>query len=361
LLGLIERGVEASRAEDRFNALALGLFAYQYSRNETYRRFCDNRGIAPDRTSHWTEIPAVPIGAFKEAILACEPIDNAAALFMSSGTTRPEQRSSHYHPHLAVYNASTRTNFVAHVLPDNARMPFLVLNPPPATLPNSSLAYYLGLMLDSFGAPGSDYFVGEDGLQQQRLLDVLRQLGDREQPVCLLGTTFAFVHFLDRLADDGICLELPPGSRAFDTGGVKGRAREISRDELAQALETRLGILRGYQVNMYGLTELSTQFVDVNVRQSVRGEPPWPFKSVPPWARTRVLDPETLEEVPPGTAGVLCHTDLANRASVCTILTEDLGVARGDGFEILGRVQGSAARGCSIAMDELLSEAGGGR
>ena len=361
LLEFITRGVDAPCDDGEFNALALGLFAYQFANNEPYRRFCAIRGVSPELVRHWTEIPAVPIGGFKEAVLACESIDNAAALFMSSGTTRPEQRSRHYHPHLAVYNASIRTNFAAHLLPDNAQLPFLVLNPPPSALPNSSLAYYLGMMLETYGASGGGYFVGDDGLHYQRLLDVVRQLGKSGQPVCLLGTTFAFVHLLDRLADDGICLELPPGSRAFDTGGVKGRSREISRDELAHALETRLGISRGYQVNMYGLTELSTQFIDVNVRQTVRSEPLRPFKSVPPWARTRVLDPETLEEVPPGTPGVLCHTDLANRASVCTVLTEDLGVVRGDGFEILGRVQGSSARGCSIAMDELLSATGGGR
>lgn len=358
LLDLIGRGVDQPTGDADFNALALGLFAYQYERNEPYRRFCDGRGQTPATVRHWTELPAVPIGAFKEVILATEPIEQAAACFMSSGTTRPEQRSRHYHPDLAVYNASTRTNFVAHVLPDGADLPFLVLNPRPSLLPNSSLAYYLGLMLDTYGAAGSDYFVDEAGLHHERLELALEDAVARGQPVCLLGTTFAFVHFLDRLAADGRRLALPPGSRVFDTGGVKGRSREISREELATALESILGIPRGYQVNMYGLTELSTQFIDVAIRQTVRGEPLQPFKSVPPWARVRVLDPETLEEVPPGTVGILCHTDLANRASVCSILTEDLGVVRGEGFEILGRVQGAAARGCSIALDELLTRNG---
>jgi hypothetical protein len=109
---------------------------------------------------------------------------------------------------------------------------------------------------------------------------------------------------------------------------------------------------------MYGLTELSTQFIDQSLRSTLAGAPLNRVKSVPPWARTRVLDPETLIELPSGEIGVLCHTDLANRASVCTILTEDLGVARGSGFAVLGRVSGSEARGCSIAMDELLAATG---
>ncbi len=358
LLEFIAAGVDAPRDDASFNELALGLFAYQYARNRPYRLYCDRRRATPETVSHWTDLPAVPIGAFKEEILTTEPIEHAEALFMSSGTTRPENRSRHYHPTLAVYNASIRTNFAAHVVPDAAALPFLVLNPHPAALPNSSLAYYLGVMLDRYGAEGSDYFVDDNGLDHERLRARLREAISSGQPVCLLGTTFAFVHFLDRLAEDNLRFALPPGSRVFDTGGVKGRSREISREELGQAIAERLGIPCDWQVNMYGLTELSTQFIDLNIRQTVLGLGGRRRKSVPPWARTRVLDPETLVEVPPGTVGVLCHTDLANRGSVCTILTEDLGVAIDDGFEILGRVKGSQARGCSIAMDELLSATG---
>jgi|GEM_PF-50618 len=359
LLAFIARGVDRPSDDGEFDALARRLFAYQYERNEPYQKFCRARGVTPETVEHWTEIPAVPIGAFKEVTLACEPLEGAAALFMSSGTTRREQRSRHYHPTLAVYDASITTNFVAHFLPDGARLPFLVLNPPPAELPNSSLAYYLGVMRERYGESGSDFFVGVPGLDRDRLLAALDARRREDRPVALLGTTFAFVHFLDWLADAGKRVRLPPGSRVFDTGGVKGRSREISREELEAAASHRLGVPATYQVNMYGLTELSTQFIDANLRRHASGLAPTRTKSVPPWARTRVLDPETLQELPAGEVGVLCHTDLANRASVCTILTEDLGVWRDDGFEILGRVQGAQARGCSIAMDELLSATGG--
>jgi D-arabinose 1-dehydrogenase-like Zn-dependent alcohol dehydrogenase len=401
LLQLIAQGADGPLATDdaAFNALALALFRYQYERNEPYRRFCDYRRQTPARVEHWRQIPAVPIGAFKEATLATEPVEQAVACFMSSGTTRPEQRSRHYHPDLTVYDVSARTNFAAHVLPDGARLPLLVLNPPPVALPNSSLAHYLGLMVDAYGAAGSGYFVDEGGLQQGRLLAALAEFVGQGRPVCLAGTTFAFVHLLDQMAEQGQRLALPPGSRVMDTGGVKGRSREITGDELMTALLERLGVPDDHQVNMYGLTELSTQFLDAVLRKAARlslsiehqqegqlpSQPrplsPAPgavqetlppsqpgslsprrgesqrerFKTVPAWARTRVLDPETLAELPPGGVGVLCHTDLANRASVCTVLTEDLGVAVEGGFAMLGRVAGSQARGCSIAMDELLT------
>lgn len=101
---------------------------------------------------------------------------------------------------------------------------------------------------------------------------------------------------------------------------------------------------------MYGLTEHSTQFLD----SALRAPDVARHKTVPPWARTRVLDPETLRDAPPGTPGLLCHTDLANRASVCTVLTEDMGVLGERGFVLIGRMPGAPARGCSIAIDELL-------
>jgi hypothetical protein len=106
---------------------------------------------------------------------------------------------------------------------------------------------------------------------------------------------------------------------------------------------------------MYGLTEHSTQFLDAVLRNRSRGQAAPRYKTVPPWARTRVLDPETLEELPAGEIGLLCHHDLANLSSVGVVLTEDLGYALSEGFELLGRAQGAEARGCSIAIDELLS------
>lgn len=360
LLDVIGQGIDGpiSERDDDFNALALGLFAYQFDQNAAYRQFCEYKRITPDAVSHWTEIPAVPIGAFKEATLSTQPVEQAVAVFMSSGTTRADVRSRHYHPSLRVYDASARTNFVAHLFPDNAVMPLLVLNPSGQAAPNSSLAHYLSLMVDAYGAEGSGHFVSNEGLQIDALLTALHAAEQGQEPICLLGATFAFVHLLDYMADRQLTFSLPTGSRVMDTGGVKGRSREITREDLTHEVERRFGVVAQRQVNMYGLTELSTQFLDATIRDATNGTLAPRHKTIPAWARTRVLDPDTLQELPEGAVGVLCHTDLANRASVCTILTEDLGVRNGRGFEIVGRVSGSQARGCSIAMDELLEATG---
>lgn len=353
LLELIGCGVERALPDAEFDALALGLFAYQFEHNEPYRRFCELHGRTPDTVDHWADLPAIPIGGFKEADLGCEPEAPPAAVFRSSGTTGA-RRSEHRHPTLDVYDASAATNWAAHVLPDGARLPLLVLNPPREALPDSSLAHYLSLMVERFGDAGSGHVVGPQGLESERLLEALREFEAAGRPVGLLGATFAFVHLLDGLVASGTRLRLPDGSRVMDTGGVKGRTREVSRDEMEEALAFRLGVGPDRLVNMYGLTEHATQFLDGTLRRPDRRQ----VKEPPPWSRTRVLDRETLAPVPSGTVGLLCHTDLANRASVCTVLTEDLGVEREGGFELVGRAPGTEARGCSIAMDELLGALG---
>ncbi|MCA9736341.1 MAG: hypothetical protein KC645_01830, partial [Gemmatimonadetes bacterium] len=142
----------------------------------------------------------------------------------------------------------------------------------------------------------------------------------------------------------------PAGSRLMETGGFKGRRAAVSRDALRAAVEDRLGIPATHIVAEYGMTELLSQFYDPVLRTggAVRGV----FQG-PPWVRTRVLDPDTLREQPAGVTGVLAHHDLANLHSVSAVLTEDLGVARADGFELLGRATGAELRGCSLTFEEI--------
>ncbi|HEU4558448.1 MAG TPA: hypothetical protein VFS20_11385, partial [Longimicrobium sp.] len=170
---------------------------------------------------------------------------------------------------------------------------------------------------------------------------------------CIPGTAFAFVHWLDALAAAGEGYRLPRGSRVMDTGGFKGRSREVTREELYSAIHDRLGIAPAWCVNEYGMTEMSSQFYD-----GVAGAASAPGQRLhegPAWVRTQAADPETLDPLPHGEIGVLRHYDLANLNSVMAIQTADLGFTTPSGFRVLGRAEGAEARGCSIAMDELLS------
>jgi hypothetical protein len=354
LLAFIGRGIDAPRDDAAFNDLALRLFAYQFGANEPYRKYCERKGQTPANVTRWQDIPAVPIGAFKEALLVCAPPEEAVACFRSSGTTGTKT-SEHFHPSLAGYDLSATTNWQAHVLPEGEPMRLLVLSPPREDLPNSSLAHYLSLMVERYGAPGSGFLLRDGRLDLEAVTAALRESEATGLPVALLGTSFAFVHVYDDLTTQGLHFTLPPGSRVMDTGGFKGRSREVSRTELYGMLREAFGVPREYCVNMYGLTEHSTQFLDAALRNHLAGVTAPRYKTVPPWARTRVLDPDTLEELPPGEMGLLCHYDLANRGSVLAVLTEDIGYALGEGFELVGRARGAEARGCSIAIDELLS------
>ena len=139
----------------------------------------------------------------------------------------------------------------------------------------------------------------------------------------------------------------------MDTGGSKGMGRDLTRSEQLDRYAAAFGIPANRVVNEYGMTEMASQFYD----GSLLGLDP-DVKLGPHWVRTRIIDPRTGGDAEPGEPGILVHIDLANMDSVAAIETEDLGVARGDGFVLLGRAAGAEPRGCSLATDALLR--GGG-
>jgi hypothetical protein len=349
---LLEWMQHDSTLEEAFNEQALRLFSYQYQYNLPYRTFCMQKGKTPRVVKSWRDIPAVPINAFKEVTLSCTPPEDAKAVFMTSGTTKGI-RGKHYHPTLHIYDQSMILNFKQRVMKDTEKIRMGVLFPTDTEMPNSSLAHYLALAVQEFGTEDSHYLITNNGIDFGRLLKELEHAEETGEPYALIGASFSFVHMLEELKRLGRTFSLPKGSRILDTGGFKNQSRELELDEFYQLLSSYLGIDRSDCLNMYGMTELSTQFYD-NGNQLVPS-----IKFGPHWIRTRVINPLTGEEVPKGEHGVLVHCDLANFNSVTTILTEDSGVEADNGFLLLGRVQGTEAKGCSIAVEEFLKAAKG--
>lgn len=332
----------------QFDALASELFAYQWAHDEALRRFYQRRGVTPRRVAGWRDIPPVPISAFKDATLSCVPPQDCERIFMTSGTTRGDVKGRNHHPVMDVWDQSMRGNFARRFMQGAPRMPMVTLFPSEDVLGNSSLARYLSLAARAFGTPGSGSFMGPDGLDVDGVCQALQDAVTRAQPIALLGASYSFVHLMDALAERGLRFALPEGSRLLDTGGYKRQARELPLDEFYDSLAAAFGVPRGRCINMYGMTELSSQFYDA-------GNATVPsVKSGPHWIRTRVLDPLTGQDVPAGQRGVLAHCDLANFNSATTILTEDVGVAVAGGFLLLGRAEGADAKGCSIAVQEFL-------
>jgi hypothetical protein len=338
-------------SDTEFDALALRLFAWQYGNDAAYRRFCQRRGATPRSVKRWHDIPPVPIDAFKELELRSQPASFPERVFMTSGTTRSEVRGKHFHPTLAVYDSSMTRNFSRRFMQGSPRIRMGILFPDEEVMPNSSLAHYLALAVREFGTPDSRYFVSAEGLDVEAVSGALEEASHRGTPCALLGATYSFVHLMDRLRARGKSFRLSEGSRVLDTGGYKGQSRELPPEQFYQQLSAALGIDRHRCINMYGMTELSTQFYD-------DGNAALPsVKSGPHWIRSRLVDPSTGREVPAGERGVMVHCDLANFNSVTTILTEDVGQEAGGGFLLLGRAEGAEAKGCSLAVEEFIRAA----
>ena len=162
-----------------------------------------------------------------------------------------------------------------------------------------------------------------------------------QEPITLFGTAFAFVQLFDATGEDW---RLPDGSLIIETGGFKGRTREVPRDELYGLFETRLGVPAGRCHSEYGMCEMASQFYGFGLE---------PVKRGPHWVRTRAMDPETGEDARPGHAGLLRHCDLANFNSVLALQTQDSGTLTEDGFLLHGRAPDADLRGCSLSVEEL--------
>lgn len=356
--------LSSAESEMEFAALATELFRLQFAANEPFRALCRTRGVTPATLTDWRDIPAVPTEAFKEAELTCLVPTERTAVFHSSGTTQ-QRPSRHFHSaeSLALYEASLRPWFRQNLLGELDEKPcFLALTPAPAAAPHSSLAHMLGLVLREFAADDS-LFAGTleaDGtwsLDLDRLLFALQKSSDSKRPLVLLGTAFNFVHLLDYFAINHLSHRLAAGSRVMETGGYKGRARELPKAELHALITKHLGVPRERIVSEYGMSELSSQAYEVpdGKRQTSMSD----TSSVtlgashvtfhfPPWARARVISPETGGEVAEGETGLLRIVDLANAWSVLAVQTGDLAIRRGTGFALLGRAATVEPRGCSL-------------
>ncbi len=341
-----------------FNSIALELFELQYRFNIAYRRICDARGLNPTRVEEWSRIPAVPTAAFKELELTCLSSEQRTAEFHSSGTTG-QQPSRHFHcaESLSLYEASLWPWFENHLLPERAggcppHPRLIALTPPPAAAPHSSLVHMFetirrqpGVQLEFLGRVDGD---GGWGLDLESAIEGLQSAAAKNQPVVLMGTAFNFVHLLDGLTERNLSFSLPSGSRVMETGGYKGRSRELSKPELHHVISERLGILGARIVCEYGMSELSSQAYDGAVGSTHNSELQTRTFQFPSWCRVKIISPETGREVAEGAVGLIHLFDLANVFSVMAVQTEDLGVRRSDGFEMLGRAVATEPRGCSL-------------
>jgi len=356
----LRESINSSFKNENFDALALELFALQFKYNSGYKKICEARRLTPPVVEHWTQIPAVPTAAFKELELTSLAPDERVAVFHSSGTTE-QKPSRHFHSEesLAVYETALWNWYELHFGGDGE---LIFLTPNPIAAPHSSLVHMFETIRGKM-APPESVFTGNVSTDASWTVDFaatiqkLNAAAKTKIPMTLLGTAFSFVHLLDHLAENNLCFQLPENSRAMETGGYKNRSRVLPKTELHALITERLGIPPGKIFCEYGMSELSSQAYSVTSDE-------WQVTSTsdaarhsslvthhfkfPPWARVQVISPETSREVCDGESGLIRIFDLANVFSVAAIQTEDLGVCRGDGFELIGRAQMAEPRGCSL-------------
>jgi len=294
--------------------------------------------------------PALPTDVFRFRRIAAHPAEVDCRIFRSSGTTSVE-RSVHVYRDLGLYDLAARIAARHMLFPDVEKMQLVMLAPREDEAPDSSLDYMLARFAEWFGTACS--WVWRDGALDLALLsDRLRSAETSGEAVALLGTSFAFVHAEDGLGERRF--ELPPGSRVMQTGGYKGRSREVVPSALLAAISARYGVGEPWIINEFGATELSSQLYETTLREHIGGAAGPRRLWVPPWVRATPVDPETLQPVEGDAIGILRVDDTANLDSVCCIQTADLARRLDDGIVVLGRAPGATPRGCSLAADEAL-------
>ncbi len=342
---------------ETFDALAADLARYQARHVPGYARLCAARGVEPAGIRRAADAPAVPAEAFKLARVSAFPQTQTPVVFRTSGTT-VGQRGEHPFRTTTTYDMAALA-FGRHALRagldlGGSPVPVLVLGPPPAEMPDSSLVHMMDFFARSWGTPATSeetYFL-RDGILDLAALDerVARLLYEGAMGTLVLGTSLAFAHLVEGLGEERF--RMPPATRVMQTGGFKGKSVEVDAPELRRRLAQAFCIDERAVVSEYGMTELSSQAYEGTLLGGAPG-----LYVEPPWMRVVAVDPETLAPVPLGEAGIARIEDLCNVDSAFAVVTADRVRRADEGFELLGRVEGSPPRGCSLATEELLSGA----
>ncbi len=310
-----------------FNEIALELFHFQYKNNKIYHQFVQLNHIDPNFVKSVEQIPFLPIEFFKSQNVVCGdeiPLD----YFESSGTTGM-QRSKHFVASLAVYEKSFLNGFT-HFYGDIQDFCLLALLPNYMEQKHSSLIYMIKHLIEKTGHPESGFYLND----YKELADKLIHLKNTNQKTILLGVSYALLDLAEQYPMS------IPDAIIFETGGMKGRRKEMIREELHAVIQN------AFQVSSihgeYGMTELLSQAYS-------KGD--GLFKT-PPWMKVLIRaanDPKAMLGY--NKTGGINVIDFANVYSCSFIATQDLGKLHQDGsFEVLGRFDNSDIRGCNLMV-----------
>ncbi|RKT01245.1 LuxE/PaaK family acyltransferase [Chryseobacterium defluvii] len=319
--------------EQDFLEASLKTFRYQYENVEIYRSFVDYLKIDPEQVDELTKIPFLPIEMFKNHQIL-DRNATAGLYFQSSGTTQMNL-SKHFIADENIYQESIYRSFEQFIgKPED--FIFLGLLPSYLERQNSSLIYMVDYLMKKSSQPENGYFL----YNHSDLFELLNTLKDKK--VILFGVSFALLDFLDycHFGQSEKSLHSSENLIVIETGGMKGRKEEMTKDELLKILQDGFKTDRIY--SEYSMTELLSQAYSLGNNEY----------QCPNWMRIMVRnaeDPFSYENI--GRTGAVNIIDLANIHSCSFIATQDLGkIVSHDTFQILGRIDHSDIRGCSLLV-----------
>jgi hypothetical protein len=318
--------------QSAWEALTRELFAWQFSRVEPYRLLCQGHGITPENLKSWREIPPVPQQLFKLQNLFGYDFLPPEVIYETSGTTtgqpgRQHLLSSDIYRSVAVEGARRVGLFAG-----NPELHFLA--PSPSEAPHSSLSAMFEFWRKALKQSGLRFWMRRGRFE----IDLLRQTLTEQ---IRFGRPMAVDAWRDLPP-----LRFPPGSWLLETGGFKGRSREVPKAELYAEMSRLFTVTDNDIWNEYGMSELSSQAY----AHGTLG-----LHETPPWAKVTICDPATNREVRPGRQGLVHWVDLANTDSVLALATLDLAERTATGFRLLGRLPRTEPRGCSLGVEDLIS------
>lgn len=311
---------------ERFEALALELFYFQAKENPVYAAYLGHLGVKAQEIQDLRHIPFLPIEFFKTQAVRSGKW-TPSAVFESSGTGLG-LRSKHHVQDINFYQQVAKSAFQRFYGPVEDYV-ILALLPSYLERQNSSLVAMVQHFMERSANPLSGFFLHEQDALLRRLAEV-KKLG---KTPFLIGVSFALLDLAERGAD-------LKGALVMETGGMKGRRRELIRDELHEKLRQGLGLTTIHAE--YGMTELLSQaYAQKNG-----------LFETPAWMRVFIRDVnDPFTYLKPGRAGGVNVIDLANVHSCSFIETQDLGISHTNStFEILGRFDNSEIRGCNLLL-----------
>lgn len=318
------------QTEEDFQLACLETFLYQYDNVEVYKKFVDYLNINPLSINQVSDIPFLPIEMFKNH-LVLDKISGAESYFQSSGTTQMN-RSKHYIADFSLYEESIYKSFEQFIGKPEDYI-FLGLLPNYSENPHSSLIYMVDYLMKKSNQPENGYFL----YNHQELFDLLQTLTDKK--VILFGVSFALLDFLDYCNSNSKTLQFSNSVTVIETGGMKGRKEEMTKDELLKIFQNGFNTENIY--SEYSMTELLSQAYSLgdNIYKS------------PNWMRILIRNTEDpFSYVDDGKTGAINIIDLVNRHSCSFIATQDLGNVKNRTFQVLGRIDHSDIRGCSLLV-----------